>query len=256
MTAPSVVLGRLAGRRFLVTWRGIQVPSYTAMLYLGCVAGTLVGSVVAGSAGLERSRFALTTVVLLIPALVGSRLWFVLEHLSVYRREPGRIRQRSEGGSALYGGFLLMFALSVPLLALVEIPFWAYWDAASFTLLIGIVFTRIGCVMHGCCAGRPTSGRVGVWLPDHCGVWQRRIPTQLLEVAWATLVLTGAAIAHAARPAAGALFFGALAASGAGRLLLETTRLTAGSAGSKANIAVSTLMVLGGTIALVAGLRG
>jgi len=256
MTAPSVVLGRLAGRRLLVSWRGVEVPSYTAMLYLGCVAGTLVGAVVAGSAGLERSRFAFTTVVLLIPALAGSRLWFVLEHLSVYRREPGRIWRRSEGGSALHGGFLLSLALSVPLLALVQLPFWAYWDAASFTLLIGIAFTRIGCVMHGCCAGRPTSGRVGVWLPDHRGVWQRRVPTQLLEAAWATLVLTGAFIAHAGRPAAGAVFFGALAASGAGRLLLETTRLTAGSAGSKANIAVSALMVLGGTIALVAGLGG
>jgi phosphatidylglycerol---prolipoprotein diacylglyceryl transferase len=256
MTAPSVVLGRLAGRRLLVSWRGVEVPSYTAMLYLGCVAGTLVGAVVAGSAGLERSRFAFTTVVLLIPALAGSRLWFVLEHLSVYRREPGRIWRRSEGGSALHGGFLLSLALSVPLLALVQLPFWAYWDAASFTLLIGIAFTRIGCVMHGCCAGRPTSGRVGVWLPDHRGLWQRRVPTQLLEAAWATLVLTGAFIAHAGRPAAGAVFFGALAASGAGRLLLETTRLTAGSAGSKANIAVSALMVLGGTIALVAGLGG
>jgi phosphatidylglycerol:prolipoprotein diacylglycerol transferase len=256
MTAPSAVLGRVAGRRFLVSWRGVEVPSYTAMLYLGCVVGILVGAVVAGSAGLERSRFAFTTVVLLIPALAGSRVWFVLENLSVYRREPGRIWRRSEGGSALHGGFLLTLALSVPLLALVELPFWAYWDAASFTMLIGNVFTRIGCVMHGCCAGRPTSGRVGVWLPDHCGVWQRRVPTQLLEAAWSTLVLTGAFIAHAGRPAAGAVFFGALAASGAGRLLLETTRLTAGSAGSRANIAVSALMVLGGSIALVAGLRG
>jgi prolipoprotein diacylglyceryltransferase len=52
------------------------------------------------------------------------------------------------------------------------------------------------------------------------------------------------------------VFFGVLAAAGAGRLVLETTRLTAGSAGSKANIAVSSLMVLGGTIALVVALRG
>ena len=256
MTAPSVVLGRLAGRRFLVSWRGVELPSYITMLYLGCVTGIFVGTVVAGSAGVERSRFAFTTVVLLIPALAGSRLWFVLEHWSVYRREPGRIWRRAEGGSALHGGLLLMLAVSVALLAIVDIPFLAYWDAASFTLLIGIVFTRIGCVMNGCCAGRPTSSRVGVWLPDHCGVWQRRVPTQLLEAAWAMLVLAGAAIAFAARPTAGAVFFGVLAAAGAGRLVLETTRLTAGSAGSKANIAVSSLMVLGGTIALVVALRG
>jgi phosphatidylglycerol---prolipoprotein diacylglyceryl transferase len=257
MNAPAgAVLGRWAGRRFLMSWRGVDVPSYTAMLYLGCVMGVLVGAAVAGSAGLDPSVVALSTVVLLIPALAGSRLWFVLEHWSVYRQEPRRIWRRSEGGSALHGGLLLSLVVSVPLLALLRIPFWTYWDAASFTMLLGLVFTRIGCVMHGCCAGRATSGRLGVWLPDHCGVWQRRIPTQLLEAAWAAAVLAGASLAYAARPSAGATFFGALAAYAAGRLLLEPTRETAGSGGSRANMALSALLMAGASIALVVGWGG
>ena len=162
MNAPGgAVLGRLAGRRYLFDRRGVDVPSYTAMLYFGCVAGVLAGAAVAGSAGLERSRFALTTIVLLIPALAGARLWFVLEHWSVYRREPRRIWRRSEGGAALHGGLLLSVVVSVPLLALVEIPFWRFWDAASYTMLIGLIFTRVGCLMNGCCAGRAAPGPAG-----------------------------------------------------------------------------------------------
>lgn len=254
MTPPrGAVLGRWTGRRYLVSWRGVAVPSYTAMLYLGCVAGVLAGAAVAGSAGLEPSPVALAMILLLIPALTGSRLWFVLEHWSVYRCEPRRIWRRSEGGSALHGGLLLSLAVSVPLLALLGIPFWRFWDAGSFTMLIGLVFTRIGCLMNGCCAGRATRARLGLWLPDHRGVWERRVPTPLLEAGWAALVLGGAALAQAGRPFAGAVFLGVLVAYGAGRLLLEPTRASAGSGGSKANIAVSGLLILGGSIVLVSG---
>jgi phosphatidylglycerol:prolipoprotein diacylglycerol transferase len=249
---PSAALRRWAGRRYLISWRGIDVSSYAAMLYLGCAAGVLGGAAVAGSSGLERTRVALATIVLLIPALAGARLWFVLEHWSVYRREPRRVWRRSEGGSALYGGLLLSLVVSVPLLAFVEVPFWKFWDAATFTMLIGLIFTRVGCLMHGCCAGRTTAGRLGVWLPDRLGVWQRRIPTPLLEAGWAALVLAGAALARPDAPFGGAVFLGVLAAYGAGRLVLEPTRASAGSSGSRANLAFSLLLVLGGSIALVA----
>lgn len=254
MTAPGgAVLDRWAGRRYLFSWRGVDIPGYTAMLYLGCVAGVLAGATVAGSAGLERSRVALATIVLLIPALAGARLLFVVEHWSVYRREPRRIWRRSEGGAALYGGLLLSVLVSVPVLASFELPFWRFWDTASYTMLIGLIFTRVGCLMHGCCAGRATSGRLGVWLPDHHGVWQRRIPTPLLEAGWAALVLAAAALARAGAPSAGAVFLGVLAAYGAGRLLLETTRASAGSGGSRANIAFSALLLVGGSIFLIVG---
>lgn len=247
------VLGSWAGRHYLLSWRGVNVPSYTAMLYFGCTVGVFAGAAVAGAAGLDPSRVGLATILLLIPALAGARLWFVLEHWSVYRREPRRIWRRSEGGAALHGGLLLSVVVSVPLLALLEIPFWTFWDAASFTMLVGLIFTRVGCLMNGCCAGRVTSGRLGVWLPDQRGVWARRIPTPLLEAGWAALVLAGAALARAGRPFAGAVFLGVLAAYGAGRLLLEPTRTSAGSAGSRANIAVSALLIFGASIAAVVG---
>jgi phosphatidylglycerol---prolipoprotein diacylglyceryl transferase len=255
MSAPgaAAVLDRWAGRRYLVRWRGIDVPAYTAMLYLGCVAGVLAGAVVAGSFGLEGSRFALATIILLIPAFAGARLWFVLEHRSVYRNDLRRAWRRAEGGSALYGGLLLSLAVSVPVLALFEIPFWTFWDAAGFTMLVGLILTRVGCLMNGCCAGRLTSGPLGVRLPDHHGVWERRIPTQLLEAGWATLVLVGAALLRAGRPFAGAVLVGVLAAYGAGRLLLEPTRASAGSGGSRANVAFSALLFVSGSMALTAG---
>jgi len=222
------------------------------MLYLGCLAGVFAGAGVAGEFGLEWSRVVPATIVLLVPALAGARMWFVVEHWGVYRREPGRIWRRSEGGAALFGGLLLSVVISIPLLALLEIPFWSYWDVASITMLTGLIFTRVGCLMHGCCAGRATSGRLGVLLPDDRGIWERRIPTPLLEAGWAALVLAGAFLVHASRPFAGAIFLGVLVAYGACRLLLERTRVRADWGASRANIVFSALLLLGGVVALIA----
>lgn len=243
---------RFAGRRYLVRWRGVDIPAYTAMLYLGCVAGVLVGAAVAGSYGLDQSRVALATVLLLIPALAGARLWYVIEHWTAYRTAPQRIWRRSEGGSALYGGLLLSLLVSVPVLALFGISYWAFWDAAAFTMLIGLGFTRMGCLMNGCCAGRPTSAPLGMQLPDHEGVWERRIPTPLIEAGWAALVLAGAAVMSTGRPFAGGVFVYVLAAYGAGRAVLEPTRAEAGTPGSRANILVSALLLAIGAIVLAA----
>jgi Prolipoprotein diacylglyceryl transferase/Concanavalin A-like lectin/glucanases superfamily len=80
-----------------------------------------------------------------------------------------RIWRRSEGGMAMYGGLIVTVPLSFPLLRAMQLPFGEFWDAATVTILLGMVFTRIGCLLNGCCAGRPTSAWLGLNLPDHRG---------------------------------------------------------------------------------------
>jgi prolipoprotein diacylglyceryltransferase len=124
----------------------------------------------------------------------------------------------------MYGGLLLAVPLSIPLLAVLGIPFEAFWDTASFTVLIGMIITRVGCFLNGCCAGRPTSGWWGVNLPDCSGTWRRRIPVQILEIAWGVAVLAVALLAWRRLPFAGALFLYTIGAYGAGRILMESLR--------------------------------
>jgi phosphatidylglycerol:prolipoprotein diacylglycerol transferase len=107
---------------------------------------------------------------LFFPALIGSRLLFVAFHWELYRHQPRRIWERAGGGAALYGGLILSFLASLPLLKALAIDPLAFWDAGAIAILIGMVFTKFGCLLHGCCAGRPSEGLLAFCLPGARGV--------------------------------------------------------------------------------------
>lgn len=202
----------------------LVIHSYPAMLYLGLVLGTFAASMAARGYHLDPNRFAITTIGLLVPALVGARLWFVLEQFGSYRHAPNRIWRRSEGGAALYGGLLLALTVSLPVLAAEGVSFGRFWDATTFTLLIGAIFTRVGCLLAGCCAGKAANGRITLFLPNRAGKWERRYPTQLFEIVLAICVLAGAMALRGDAPFAGGLFLCVLGAYGVGRFVLDFTR--------------------------------
>jgi phosphatidylglycerol:prolipoprotein diacylglycerol transferase len=193
------------------------------MLYFGLLFGVAGGNYAANLAGMNSARVFVATLVLLIPALAGARLLFVALHWKMYRQAPRRMWRRSEGGAALFGGLLLALLTSMPLLRLMQVPFGSFWDVASFTMLIGTIFGRMGCLLNGCCAGRPTNSRLALNLPDYQGVWRRRIPTPLVEAGWVTLLLAGAAAFWPRLPFPGALVLYVLGGYGMGRFVLECT---------------------------------
>jgi len=123
----------------------------------------------------------------------------------------------------MYGG-LLMVPISVPLLAALRVPFWAFWDTGAFTLLTGMIFARVGCLLTGCCAGRSTESRFGLVLADHRGVRTRRVPTQLMEAGLAVLSLGLATLLASSAAPPCSVFTGSLAAYTLGRMVLQPLR--------------------------------
>ena len=239
-------------RPLLFEWRGIKVWSYPAMLYVGLVAGVVAGNIAAHAAGVDAFRVFVATLLLIPPSLIGARLLHVFTHWDIYKNNRRRIWDRSEGGQAQYGGLLVMVPLSFPLLAALDLPLGAFWDVASFTIIVGMIFTRVGCLLNGCCAGRPT--RVGgVWLPNAHGVWQERIPTQILEAGWATVLLASMVGVWHLLPFSGALFLYIVGGYAIGRLALESARERApGARGFTIHHAISLGMIAVSLVALTA----
>jgi phosphatidylglycerol:prolipoprotein diacylglycerol transferase len=211
-------------RRILFEWNGIKLYSYPVMLYLGLLIGVMAGTYGASLEGLNPVRVYAAMLMLVPGALVGARLLFLMSHWRFYCDQPHRIWRQSDGGASLYGGLVLSCLVSLPALKILRLPFGAFWDAASLTLLTGMIFTKVGCLLNGCCAGRPTKSRFSLYLPDLQGIWRRRVPTQLLEAGLAAVILLGLMALWNRRPFNGALFLYTVAAYSLGRWWLESTR--------------------------------
>ncbi len=196
------------------------------MVYLGLVTGVVAGNVAAHAAGMDAFRVFVATLILTVPLLIGARLAYVVSHWRVYRQDLRRIWDRNEGGAAHYGGLALVVLLSLPLLAALRLPVGAFSDVFAFTLLFTLLFGRIGCLLNGCCAGRPSRGWGSMYLPNSRGVWERRIPAQSLEAGWAAILLVFAVAVWRWLPFPGALFLLLAAGYGTGRLVLLATRET------------------------------
>ncbi|MBV8903284.1 MAG: prolipoprotein diacylglyceryl transferase [Acidobacteriia bacterium] len=214
-------------RPVLFRVRGFPIYSYPALLYLGLVGGIEGGSIAARAAGIDATRFQLALLLLLLPALIGARLLYVVTHWPVYHQHRCRIWNSKEGGAAQYGGILVVLPLSGLVVPLLHLSWGSFWDAAAFTLLIGMVFGRIGCLLNGCCAGRGSSCALAVPLPNVRGIWAMRLPTQILEAVWAAALLVIAMVIRGQLPFRGALFWVIAAGYAAGRLVLESTRESA-----------------------------
>jgi len=160
-------------------------------------------------------------------------------------------------GAGLYGGLVLSFAVSWPVLRLMGLEFWRFWDGAAIIMLVGMAVTRIGCLINGCCSGRETQGPFGLWLPDDRGEWKRRYPTQLFEAAWSAIILGVGLSLYAPSGRPGLLFLGSAAAYGIGRFGLELLRADASSTAlpTRINVAFSPVLSLVSLAAFVLKLR-
>jgi phosphatidylglycerol:prolipoprotein diacylglycerol transferase len=206
--SPSGLTREETVRRVLFRLRGWTVWSYPALLYLGLVAGVFIGNVSAHAARLDAFRVFVAQLLLIAAGLVGARLLHVASHWSRYRRDPRRVWDRREGGAAHYGGLGAALALSVPLLAALDVPLGAFWDATTPAMLATLIFARAGCLLNGCCAGRRAWG----------------IPAQLLEAAWAAALLALSLALTGRLPFAGATFLVLAAIYATGRLPLLAAR--------------------------------
>lgn len=92
-------------------------------------------------------------------------------------------------------------------------------------LFLAMAIGRPGCFLGGCCVGRPTASRWGLWSSDR-RVAVRRIPVQLFEAAAALVLGLVALVLYLTvpLPVPGALFVGGVAAYTASRQLLFPLR--------------------------------
>lgn len=159
---------------------GVRIAAWPLLVGVGALTALATQAILFARID---SRWWVATLLSVLGCLVGvlgAKVWFLALH---------RERRRSlRTAGACIQGFIVAAVGTVIVGALtVRLPVGALLDATTPGLFLGMAIGRPGCFLSGCCAGRPTSSRWGLWSSDRqLGV--RRYPVQLLEAAGALLL--------------------------------------------------------------------
>jgi phosphatidylglycerol:prolipoprotein diacylglycerol transferase len=131
----------------------ISVHTYGFFLALGMLAGITMARSEARRYKLDPDRIMDICFYVIIAAIVGSRLFYVLTNPSFYVNHPLEIFKIWTGGLVFYGGFVGAALAAVCYLRLHPLPLGKVADIAAVAVPLGHFFGRIGCFFAGCCYG-------------------------------------------------------------------------------------------------------
>jgi phosphatidylglycerol:prolipoprotein diacylglycerol transferase len=162
---------------------GVIRYAYACLVALGVLTGLAIEALLLGGAHYALLRPMAFSVAAVAAGVVGGKTWYAAVHRG--RKWDGWCIQGFVAGAAVV---VAVVAAAGP-----GLPAGAFLAAATPALLTGMGIGRHGCFWAGCCTGRPTASRWGVWSSDR-RVGCRRMPVQLFE-AWTALAVGAAALA-------------------------------------------------------------
>ena len=133
------------------------IYAYGVLLAAAYLAGLQLAVVRARRAGLDASRVMDLGIYLIIAALIGAKLMLVLVDFRYFLSQPGEILSLVRAGGIFYGGLIAAVGVAFVLVRRYGLPMWATADLIAPGIALGHVVGRFGCLLAGCCYGRPTS---------------------------------------------------------------------------------------------------
>ncbi len=167
---------------------GAHVGAWPLLVGLGFLVALGTQVLVARHLHLDVTRVMLLTVVAALVGLAGAKIYFLTGRAVAGRSIAGRVvpgerytrNGPSVGGMCIQGFVLGAIAVLLVGSRVADQRPGMMLDVTAAGLLFGMTIGRFGCFFGGCCAGRPTSSRWGLWSSNR-RIGVRRIPTQLLE---------------------------------------------------------------------------
>lgn len=158
-----------------------SVPTYGILYILGFVAHLLIARRLASKFGLRRRVWIAASVCYMIGMIPGAKFLF---HVRLGEFDPMVIfsaKHYVQGG--LWGGLLAYVILAIPVTLLLARNRKAALDLVAVSVPIPWTMAKLGCLLNGCCFGKPCSLPWGIIFPEGgapAGVPVH--PTQIYEI--------------------------------------------------------------------------
>ncbi len=162
----------------------ITIYTYGFMLAVAFLSAITVAGRYAQSLGIPKGQFYDLCFYLIVAALVGSRLLFVILEPAVFLSHPLKLFALWEGGLDFQGGLFLALIVAFFYIRHQGWPWRPTLDALALGAPLGQFLGRIGCFMAGCCYGKPSDVPWAVTFNNPNTLCPLRVPvhpTQLYE---------------------------------------------------------------------------
>ncbi len=151
----------------------VPVYSYGLMLALGVFVSSHLLARDARRIGIAPDVIYDLVFWVVICGIIGARLFYVLLNPDIFFGTPLEILMLQKGGLAWQGSFAGGMLAGVVFIRRHKLPLWPLLDAVAPYIALGSAIGRIGCLLNGCCYGKPAAW--GLYFP----VWEARlVPTQ------------------------------------------------------------------------------
>jgi phosphatidylglycerol:prolipoprotein diacylglycerol transferase len=176
----------------------INIYTYGVLLAAAYLGGLQYARLRARSRGLDADRVMDLGIYIIVSALVGAKLLLIVVEFDHFRRDPGQIWTIVRAGGVFYGGLILSVVVAFWYIRRHKLPLWRTCDAFAPGIALGQAVGRLGCLMAGCCFGRPTELPWGITFTNTLAAANVGTPlevslhpTQLYESAAALAILGG-----------------------------------------------------------------
>lgn len=206
--------------------------AYGVLLAAAYLAALQLAVVRARRLGLDGTKIMDLGIYLIIAALVGAKLMLVLVDFDYFLSQPRELLSLVRAGGVFYGGLLAALAVAFVLVRRYGLTMWTTADLFAPGIALGHVIGRLGCLLAGCCYGRPTTMPWGITFTNPVAfanvgtpLNEALHPTQLYD-AGAELLILGILLAteRKGRPFAGRTFWLYILLYGVSRFVIEFYR--------------------------------
>ena len=163
---------------------GFQIAWYGVFMALSFMAGLWTASRRAKRDGIEPETILDIGPWLLVGALIGARALYVISYWrESFAGDPWwQMFNVRAGGLVYYGGLIGASAACILYALRRGMKLWKLADILAPSVALGYVFGRLGCLMNGCCYGRPTLLPWGIEYPFGHATHPNHVhPTQIYD---------------------------------------------------------------------------
>ena len=180
----------------LFEFAGLTIYSYGVLLAAAYLLGLQFALMRARTRGLDPQRVMDLGIWIIISALLGAKLLLLVVDFRQFTANPRDLLGLARSGGVFYGGLIAAVAVALVYMRRHKLPLWTTTDVFAPGIALGHIVGRLGCLLAGCCFGKPADVPWAITFTDPAAMANVGTPlgvplhpTQLYEAGAEALIL-------------------------------------------------------------------